>query len=198
MFKQIVAATVMSLITIPRRLGASLVIVVGIAGVVCVFFSLFSMLKGFSNTIENSGRSDRVIFIASGANSEATSYIPRRDITAILELNSIRHNDRDKPIASVEVLRFVALRKKTTHTLINVSLRGISSAASEVYPELKMIDGRMFRPGVRELIVGKAAQSQFEQLELGSHLTFASADWTVVGLFESARDTHRVRDYGRF
>ena len=137
MIKQITAATLIGLITIPRRLGTSLVIIVGIAGVVCVFFSLFAMAIGFSNTIANSGRSDRVIFIASGANSEGTSYISRNDITAILGLGSIHHDARDEPVASAEVLRLIALRKKVARTLINVSLRGISSAAVASIPRIE-------------------------------------------------------------
>jgi len=71
----------------------------------------------------------------------------------------------------------------------NVTLRGVGPQAAELRPDLKLIAGRMYQPGLREVIVGKGAQGQFAGLDLGSRLAFRDSDWTVVGVFDTP-DSH--------
>ena len=58
MLKQVVSITALGLRSIPDRIGPSLVIVVGLAGVVAVFTALLAMAAGFSSTLESAGRQD--------------------------------------------------------------------------------------------------------------------------------------------
>ena len=186
----------MSLLTIPRRLGASLVIVIGIGGVVCVMMSLFAMAIGFTNAIAQSGRTDRVIIIASGARSEVSSNLTRGDVAAILDLRAIKRDQNGRPIAAAEVLRFVSLRKRINQVLIKVSLRGLSPEGLRAYPEIKIVEGRLFKSAVRELVVGRNAQHQFDGLAVGDRLQFAGGEWTIVGAFVSDGDTHESEIMG--
>jgi putative ABC transport system permease protein len=72
----------------------------------------------------------------------------------------------------------------------NVTLRGVSPAFAAVRPELRLVEGRMFRPAVRELIVGSGAAAQFGGLKPGSVLRLRNAEWTVVGRFTTGGDVH--------
>jgi putative ABC transport system permease protein len=46
-----------------------------------------------------------------------------------------------------------------------------------------MVQGRMFHEGTTEIIVGDGVVKQYEGLEVGKKVRWASADWTVVGRF---------------
>src|SRR5712672_3500662 len=141
MFQQLTAVILMSLQTLPQRMGASSVIVIGIAGVVAVLVSVLAMGAGFRHTLADTGRPDRVIILRGGSDA-------------------------------------------------NVTLRGVGLKLAEVRPELKIAEGRMFRPAVRELIAGVGAAKQFRGLVVGSVLHLRNADWTVTGVFTSNGDVH--------
>ena len=77
MFKQLTAVIGMSLQTLPQRIGASSVIVIGIAGVVAVLVSVLAMGAGFRHTLADSGRADRVIILRGGSDAELNSNLTR-------------------------------------------------------------------------------------------------------------------------
>ena len=72
---QIIAISVMNLKSIPARLGSSLVIVVGIAGVVMVLVALLAMSQGLNATLAGTGADDRVIILPDGSKSEVNGTI---------------------------------------------------------------------------------------------------------------------------
>ncbi len=67
----------------------------------------------------------------------------------------------------------------------NITVRGVSSSVEELRPQMKIIDGRMFKWGLRELIVGKSIASQFNGAKIGSMVKFAGDNWKVVGEFST-------------
>ena len=70
MLNQIFAVTALNLRSIGARLGSSLVIVIGIAGVVGVLTSLLAMSKGFEATLGATGRDDRALVLRGGSSAE--------------------------------------------------------------------------------------------------------------------------------
>jgi len=188
--KQTLAVTAMSLRSIPQRLGTSLVIVIGIAGVVSVLISVLAMATGFQKTAAGTGRTDRAIIIRGGSDSELASSLARDATLTIMDAPGIKKDQAGRPIASAEAVVIVELPKKGSSTGANVTLRGVGPQILAVRPEIKLTGGRMFQPALHELIVGKAAQSQFQGLDIGSQLHFHDSDWTVVGTFESGGDSH--------
>ena len=48
----------------------------------------------------------------------------------------------------------------------------------------------MFQPAVTEVIVGKAAHSEFKGLNVGDRIKTHGATWTVVGVFTTGGDSH--------
>ena len=197
--KQIAAVTRLNLRSLPLRLGASSVIVIGIAGVVGVLVSILAMVAGLSQMMSSNGRPDRAIVISTGSSFEVLSNLSRAATWTIKNAPGIRRGADGKALASAEALAVVrgVLQDGSP---ANLSLRGTGPEFLQVRPELRIVEGRAFEPAVRELIVGRSAQRQFRGLELGSRITLRGADWTVVGVFESGGDRfesgadHRRRD----
>jgi putative ABC transport system permease protein len=190
MFKQLFAVIGMSLQTLPQRLGASSVIVIGIAGVVAVLVSVLAMGAGFRHTLADTGRADRVIILRGGSDAELNSNLTRTDIDTISNAPGLAKDSSGKALLSSELVTVVNVPKIDTGTDANVTMRGVGLKLTEVRPELKMVSGRMFRPAVRELIAGAGAARQFRGLGAGSVLHLRNADWTVTGTFTSNGDVH--------
>jgi putative ABC transport system permease protein len=180
----------MGLASLPQRLGASSVIVIGIACVVAVFVSVLAMASGFKHTLADSARADRVIILRGGSDAELNSSLTREDMNTIADAPGIAVDSSGHPLFSKEIITVVNVPKIDTGTASNITLRGVGLALSEVRPELKIVEGRMFRPAVRELIAGFGASKQFSGLAPGSVLRFRNADWTVTGIFSSNGDIH--------
>jgi putative ABC transport system permease protein len=190
MFKQLFALTFMNLKTLPQRAGPSSVIVIGIAGVVAVLVSVLAMSTGFHHTVADTGRADRVIILRGGSDAELNSNLTRNDLDTIANAPGLAKDSDGKAILSNELITVVNLPKKSTGTDSNVTLRGVGLQLTKVRPELKITEGRLFRPGVRELIAGAGAVKQFSGLSVGSILHLRNVEWTVVGIFTTNGDIH--------
>ncbi len=190
MLKQFWAVSLMSLQTLPQRLGASSVIVIGIAGVVAVLISVLAMGAGFRHTLADGGRADRAIILRGGSDAELNSNLTRADLDTIGNAPGIAKSPDGKAILSNELVTVVNIPKIDTGFDSNITLRGVGLKLVQVRPELAITQGRMFQPAVRELIAGVGAAKQFRGLTPGSVLHFRNADWTVTGLFTSNGDIH--------
>jgi putative ABC transport system permease protein len=195
--KQIVAVSGMNLRSVRHRLGASLVIVVGIAGVVVVLLSFLAMAGGLTRTIETAGRRDRAIVLRRGSDSESGSSLSRDTVSRIETAPGIARTPSGNVIASPEFLAVVSLPKRNDRSEVEVSIRGVSPMAFVLRPEIKILQGRMMRPGTQELVAGRGARLEFNGLELGDHVSIRGSDWTVVGSFASngdARESELLAD----
>ena len=174
---------------LPQRWGASLVIVVGIAGVVGVLVAMLAMGEGFKATLDKTGGTDTAILLRGGSQAETNSVITRDQVPLLSTLPGIAKATDGKPLASPEVSQVVNLPTRADGTDANVQFRGVGPAAWALRPHLKLVKGRKFQPGLREIVVGSGAVSQFSGLEIGKQLKLANQTWTVVGQFESG-DSH--------
>ena len=188
-FTQVITVTALNLRTLPQRIGSSLVIVIGIAGVVAVLISMLSMSVGFRQTITNSSREDRAIILTRGAEAEAASNVSRADVVAIENLPGVRRLN-GKPAISAEVIAIASVARKSDASDAFVTLRGVGANAFAVRSELKIVSGRMYQPAMREVIVGKSARAQFSNLDPGERIALGDGDWTIVGVFESGGSSH--------
>ncbi|HWG76246.1 MAG TPA: ABC transporter permease [Steroidobacteraceae bacterium] len=159
-------------------------IVIGIAGVTGVLVSILAMAVGFANTIAGAGSPDRALIVSTGALQEALSSIPGDQVPNILQVPGIAKDAMGRPIAAAEALAQVQIEANGKPT--NVALRGVGSVETELRPEIHLSDGRMFRPGLHELVVGHTLEERYG-IGLGSHIMFQNGDWLVVGVFASGR-----------
>jgi len=183
------AATRIGVAGLPQRWGASSVIVVGIAGVVGVLVAMLAMGEGFKATLDNTGGSDTAIVLRGGSQAETNSVITRDQVPLIGGLDGIARGADGRPVYSAELSQVVNLPSKADGTDANVQFRGVDPTAWALRPKLKIVQGRKFGAGLRELVVGRGAQRQFQGLEVGHRLKLANQQWTVVGVFE-AGDSH--------
>jgi len=190
LFRQIGAVTAMNFKSLPHRIGTSIVIVIGIAGVVAVLVSVLAMSTGMLETMENSGRDDRAIVLRNGSAAESGSALARDAARLIQDAPGVKRDSAGKPIASAESLRLVNLFRKEDGAEVNVALRGVGPQLPQLRPEVKIIQGRMFRTAVTELIVGKSAHAEFKGLNIGDQIKTRGATWTVVGVYSSNGDSH--------
>jgi putative ABC transport system permease protein len=184
---QILAITATNLRNIPHRLGSSLVIVIGIAGVVGVLIPVLAMSLGFRSTIQGDGRPDRAIVISRVATAEYESSISREEAARIMNAPQVRRDARGEPIVSGEVVLVAPVARKRDLADVNVTMRGVSDQYFAMRPELKLIAGRMYRPGNQELVAGAAALAQFEGLAIGDRIRLQDGDWTVVGTYAGGK-----------
>ncbi|HEV3217078.1 MAG TPA: ABC transporter permease [Vicinamibacterales bacterium] len=182
--KQTVAVTLLSIRTIPERLGSSIVAIVGIAGVVIVFVAVLSIGEGFRAAMSTAGSPSRVLVMRTGADSEMTSGIAGDNAEVIKQAPGLLH-DGNKPVASAELYVIVDLNKRSKGTPANVPLRGIEPTAFQVRDDVKLVEGRMFQFGTNEAIVGRAATRQFAGVDLGSVFKSGQLTLKIVGVFES-------------
>ncbi len=187
---QVAAITLLNLRNLPHRLGTSLVVIVGIAGVVGVLVSVLAMAEGFRYTLASTGRDDRVIMLRAGSDAELSSGIDRDQATLLASLPGVARDGAGRPQASAELVVMVDLPRQGGSDPNNVPFRGVQRAAFAIRDEARLVDGRRFAPGVREVIVGRKAAAQFAGLTVGSRIAFRDSDWTVVGIFASGGDVH--------
>lgn len=178
-------ATRLGIATIGHRTGSSFVVLVGIAGVVAVLVALLAMGAGLSATLASGGRDDTALVLRGGSTSEVESALTREQINAIEQKHGIAHNAEHQPIASAELVVSANLPLRGSHKEASAQLRGVDDAAWSLRPNLRIVQGRKFVPGTRELTVGEAAQQEFTGLEVGSEVKLGLQNWKVVGVFRS-------------
>lgn len=183
MLKQVLSITSLGLRSIPERIGPSLVIVVGLAGVVAVFTALLAMAAGFSSTLEAAGRKDVALVLRGGSQAELNSGISREQGTIIKQAAGVAKGADGQPVASAEVVVIAELAKPGEKSGSNITVRGVEPTAFALRPQLRIVEGRRFSPGLRELIVGQGVTRQFEGARLGETIRMRGSDWTVVGMF---------------
>ncbi len=185
--RQAMSVTAVGISTLRQRLGMSSVIVIGIAGVVAVLVALLAMGDGYRETLSKTGSADTAIVMRGASASEVMSVLDHDSVTLIPQTAGIAKDAKGQPIASPELVVAANLPMKggQADDEGSVQLRGVSDQAWAVRPNLKMVEGRKFTPGMRELIVGKGAARQFAGLEPGHEIRLGSQLWTVVGVFSS-------------
>jgi putative ABC transport system permease protein len=190
MLRQALAITGISIRSIPQRWAPSLVIVVGLAGVVAVFTALLAMATGFESTLKATGRTDAALVLRGGSDAELNSAFDRASTDLIKEQPGIAAGADGKPLASAELMVIAELvRKDDVRNGANITLRGVEPAAFALRPQLKIVGGRNFTPGLRELIVGRGVLQQFQGAAIGDTVRMRGSEWKVVGTFASG-DAH--------
>lgn len=190
MWKQISTVTAMNLRSLAGRLAPSLVVVIGVAGVVGVLVSVLGMATGLNRAFENTGDPSRAIVLHKAATGEGFSSINIDWVGPIEDAPGVLRGPNAEAAASPEYVVGVNLPKRSDGVEAGITLRGIGAAAFLVHPEWRIVTGRMFKPGLREVIVGSAASAEFAGIDIGSQVELGSSLWTVVGRFTSGGDSH--------
>jgi putative ABC transport system permease protein len=186
--QQAASVTGIGVSTLRDRLGSSAVIVVGIAGVVAVLVAMLAMANGYSETLRRTGGEDTAIVLRGASASEVSSVLGHDAAVVISQAPGIAKDEQGKPISSPELVVAANLPMKggnPEEDFGSVQLRGIGEMAWKLRTNAKIIAGRKFTPGLRELVAGKGAQRQFDGLEVDHEIKLGNQLWKIVGVFES-------------
>lgn len=168
-----------------RRLTTALT-VVGIAMVVFVFAAVLMMAYGIQRTLIETGSEDNIIFLRKAATSEITSIIQMDQANIIATLPNVAKTANGKPLLSKEIIAIINLPySKKANGFGNISVRGITLEGMQLRPQVKLVQGRMFQWGTREIIVGATIHQRFLGTGVGEKIKFGGDEWTIVGWFDA-------------
>jgi putative ABC transport system permease protein len=173
--------------TLGQRIGSSAVVVVGIAGVVGVLVAMLAMAEGYAEMLRKTGSLDTAIVLRGASAAEVASGLDRDSVLQIAQTPGIARDAKGEPLASPElvVAANLPIKDATGDEEGSVQLRGVGDEAWAVRPQVHIVEGRKFSPGLRELIVGRGAARQFAGLVPGHAIRLGSQTWTVAGVFAS-------------
>src|SRR5215510_12966302 len=146
---------------IVRRIGTAMTML-GVALTVAVFVSVLALLNGVENTFVDSGEPLNLIMIRQGSQAETNSFF-NRDIKPIVEAS--------EGVTSVAGETIVLINQpRLTGETANVIVRGVGDQSLELRSRVKLVEGRMFRPGLREIVVSRPISKRFKDSKIGSKL----------------------------
>ena len=157
----------------------------GMALVVFVFAAVQMLDTGLRQTLIATGQPDNIHVTRRASGAEISSVVDRMQAAVVETQPEIAIGGNGLRLASKEVVVLITLPKRDSGVATNVTTRGVGLAAFELRPQLRIIEGRSFKPGSAEVIVGSSIAQRFEGAAVGSLLRFGGREWRVVGLFEA-------------
>lgn len=159
----------------------------GMALVVFVFATVLMLGEGLKQTLTATGLPENVVAIRKGAQTEVQSGISRAEADIIETDAAIALDGQGRKLLSRESVVLIAMGKKGSGKRANVVVRGSSERGLALRPQVQLRDGRLFRPGSSEVIVGSAIAKGFDGAGIGSTIRFGRRDWLVVGIFDAGK-----------
>ena len=169
----------------------------GMALVVFVYAAVLMLDSGLKQTLVATGEDTNVIFVRRSAEVEIQSLIDRRQARIIESQPEIIIGAEGAPLVSKEAAVLISRPRRKTKQASNILIRGVGPAALAVRPQVRLAEGRMFRPGSNEIVIGGALAGRFEDVEIGSSLRFAHREWNDRRPVRRGRQRVRFRDLGR-
>ncbi len=180
-----------------RRTG-TLMAVLGIGFTVSIVVVMMALVNGLDSTFVDTGQENQLIVIRKGGLNEVNSYFLRDLYPTIKFMPGIAKAAGGEPLVvgeSIVIVNHTRLKGDTS----NLIVRGTSEMGYVLRPEVKVVEGRTFRPGLREINVSRSVSKRFQSMALGQSVHFARSDWKVVGVFDAAGtafDSEVWADYG--
>ena len=170
--------------SVRARWTSTIVAVLGIAGTVGVFVAMLSLASGFKATLVASGSPDNALVMRAGSSSEMMGGITLDSIKVIQDAPGIARGSSG-PLITQDVVGVMPIPLISTGTDANVQIRGVSPNVLEIRKFVKIAQGRMFNPGMSEIVVGKNASKTYSGLTVGNKIDMAGGHWEVVGVFDA-------------
>ncbi len=180
------------------RWKVTLLAICGIALVVAAVVVIASMSAGFQIALSSTGSDANAIVVQRGSLSELTSWINIANVQTILTDPRIARDAQGTPEASCEIVVIASKPKKSDNQPTNITLRGVTPMAFKVRNNIKIVDGRMFEPGLYEVIVGKKISDRVTGLNIGDTLRVQRKDFKVVGLFTADGSSFESEMWGDY
>jgi putative ABC transport system permease protein len=170
--------------SVRARWTSAIVAVLGIAGTVGVFVAMLSLAKGFKATLVSSGSEDNALVLRAGSTSEMTGGVYLDAVKIIQDAPGIARGP-EGPLVTSEAVLVAPIPLISTGTDANVQVRGVSPNVFSIRRNIKIVQGRMFSPGLAELIIGRNATATYAGLTVGNSINLGNRRWDIVGIFDA-------------
>jgi len=157
----------------------------GMALVVFVFAATLMLSEGLRKTLVDTGSYDNVVVIRKAANSEVQSGVERLKASIIETQPEVAIGENGEPLLAKELVVLINLPKRGSSKPANVVIRGIGAGSLLLRPQVRLVEGRMPKPGSAEVIAGGSIAKRFQGGGIGETVRFGMRDWTVVGIFDA-------------
>lgn len=159
--------------------------VIGIGVVIAVMISMMALQNGVHSAVVSSGSKDNLMVMREGAAAELSSWVAKDAFRIIRAMPGIAKDGSGAPMISPELVIIFKIPKKDDPKGSNVTVRGVTPEAFLMRPYVKLVEGRMFRPGVNEVIVARRIRDRFVNAGLGDQFQFGAQKYNVVGVFDA-------------
>src|SRR6202451_430870 len=178
------------------RKGLTIMTALGIALTVTTAVFLMALLAGLNKAFKSSGDPINVLVMRKGSTAELSGGFDGNLFPTLKTLPGIAKDPQGEPIASAEWVVVVVLPRKDGTGEVNVSVRGLMPAGLELRPNARLIEGRWFSPGQREVGVGKSIHDRFAGANVGDTMDFAKGQWKGVGIFDDGGTAYDSEIWG--
>jgi putative ABC transport system permease protein len=182
-FRQALALTVTAVRSIPQRLGASLVTVIGVVTVMAVLVTMLALGEGLERLAQTGSRPDRVTVISAGAQSSLASSVSRATLDKVLDKPGIRRDAQGKPLVAGVVLMIIDGVTRTNHHGA-IGFFAAGPQWRQIWPDVQVVEGRYFDPGLHELLVSQRIRDRFKGMDRGDTVKARGTDWKIVGVYK--------------
>ena len=157
----------------------------GMALVVFVFAASLMLDAGLKRTLVATGEPDNVIVTRKGSTTEVQSAVERAQAALVAALPEVAVIG--EPVASREIVMLISLPKRGSDKISNAMIRGLEPVGVGMRRKVSLVEGRMFRKGSNEIVVGRSVRAQFAGVDVGEMIGFGGRQWLVVGIMDGAR-----------
>lgn len=179
------------------RKVSTLLTALGIALVVFIFTSMLAFVQGLRGALVATGRPGNVIVMRGGATAEVQSYVPRDDAALIRGAPEVARDASGEPLVTSDLVVIINHAKRGgAGEPTNVNVRGVGPQAFALRPNVRLVEGRAFRPGLAEVIVGRSLSRRIRDTGLGDHIRLGGQTWEVVGIFEAGGSSYESEIWG--
>lgn len=168
----------------------------GMALVVFVFAAVLMLDAGLKKTAVSTGSYENAILLRQSSQTEIQSGVSRDQASLVETLPGVARGLDGAPMVSKETLVLIAIPKRGSDKPANLVVRGLPLMGLAIRPQVKIVEGRLFRPGSSEIIVGSGVLAAFDGVEISQRLRFAGREWTVVGTFDAGKSGYDSEVWG--
>lgn len=172
------------------RWRLTLATAMGIALVVAVFVMVMALSKGMEATYVSTGDPRNLLVLRKGSTAESSSQIMREDVRRMKYLEGIARGPDGEPIASAEIIVLIFLDRIDLSGGANVLVRGMGHMGLRLRPGIRLVEGRMFEPGLRECLVSRRIADRFANCRVGQSFSTGKTIWKVVGIFDAQKTAY--------
>ena len=179
------------------RKTTTIMTALGIALSVAILVASLALVNGLRTVFKNTANPLQLLVLRKGGNSELSSIVSTEAFATLRSQAGIAVGQRGEPLASQELVNVTNLPSVDNPKGMNVTVRGLSTTGIEMR-KVRLIDGRWFQPGQREIVVGKAVAKRYPSARIGNRIRCGKGDWEIVGVMDGGQSALNSEIWGDF